>query len=82
MAIALTVKSRRERSVSSESENVTVGLRLSGRYTSARKVVISTRISPWAAPIVPKACPCSHTWSAHGRTSSRIRSGRASVVRS
>ncbi len=29
--MALTVKSRRERSVSSESENVTSGLRLSGR---------------------------------------------------
>ncbi|MNC94741.1 hypothetical protein D3C83_116730 [compost metagenome] len=31
IAMALTVKSRRERSVSSESENVTSGLRLSGR---------------------------------------------------
>jgi hypothetical protein len=31
MAIELTVKSRRERSVSSESENVTEGLRLSDR---------------------------------------------------
>ena len=31
MAIELTVKSRRERSVSSESEKVTEGLRLSGR---------------------------------------------------
>ena len=31
IAIALTVKSRRERSVSMSSENVTSGLRLSGR---------------------------------------------------
>ena len=41
-AIAFTVKSRRERSVSMSSENATSGLRLSGRYTSARNVVISS----------------------------------------
>ena len=45
MAIAFTVKSRRERSVSMSSENVTSGLRLSGRYTSARNVVISKRLA-------------------------------------
>ena len=48
-AIALTVKSRRERSVSMSSEYATSGLRLSGRYTSARNVVISMRDAVLAA---------------------------------
>ena len=40
-AIALTVKSRRERSVSMSSANSTCGLRESSLYASARWVVIS-----------------------------------------
>ena len=48
-AMALIVKSRRLRSVSIESENVTVGLRESSRYASERNVVISkTRSAPSA----------------------------------
>ena len=54
IAIAFTVKSRRERSVSMSSENVTSGLRLSGRYTSARNVVISKRSPSFSQPTVPK----------------------------
>ena len=41
-AIALTVKSRRTRSASSESPNATTGLRVAPSYASARYVVIST----------------------------------------
>ena len=52
------------------SENTTSGLRLSGRYTSARNVVISSRrCRPCDSPTVPKRWPCSQTASAHGRTS-------------
>jgi hypothetical protein len=40
-AIALIVKSRRDRSASISVAKSTCGLRLSGRYTSARWVVIS-----------------------------------------
>ena len=49
IAIALMVKSRRDRSVSMSSENVTSGLRLSSRYISARKVVISNRSPSFSA---------------------------------
>ncbi len=49
-AIAFTVKSRRERSVSTSSEYFTSGLRLSGRYTSARNVVISITVSSLRHP--------------------------------
>ena len=80
--MALTVKSRRERSVSRSSAKVTDGLRLSGWYTSARKVVISKRTSPREQPTVPKALPWSQTCSAQPVTSRSISSGRASVVRS
>ena len=81
-AIALTVKSRRARSPASVSPKVTSGLRESTSYDSDRYVVISRWWSPLRAPTVPKRIPTSHTWSAHPRTSSSMRSGRASVVRS
>ena len=53
-AIALTVKSRRDRSVAMSSAYSTSGLRLSGRYTSARNVVISNGVSSFRHPTVPK----------------------------
>ncbi len=81
-AMALTVKSRRERSVSMSSPKATTGLRESGWYTSARKVVISKRAPSLAQPTVPNAWPCSQTASAHPRTIRSTSSGRASVVRS
>ncbi len=60
-AIALIVKSRRDRSVSMSSANATSGLRLSGRYTSARNVVISMRVPSFSHPTVPNRWPWSHT---------------------
>ena len=49
------------------SAYVTSGLRLSGRYTSARNVVIS-KVSPsFSQPMVPNRWPWVHTSSAHGR---------------
>ena len=72
-AIAFTVKSRRLRSVSMSSANVTCGLRESSAYASARNVVISTvwcEPSPrtWRAPIVPNFSPWVQTASAHPST--------------
>ncbi len=64
------------------SEYDTSGLRLSGRYTSARNVVISMTMLPLRQPTVPKRWPCSQIASAHGRTSRSTTSGRASVVTS
>ena len=81
-AIALTVKSRRARSSNSSLENRTTGLRESLTYASARWVVISMVTSPTRSPTVPNRSPCNHTASATSATSSRIRSGLASVVRS
>ncbi len=81
-AIALTVKSRRERSASISVEKATSGLRESGRYDSARWVVISTVRSPRLAPIVPKRAPWSHTASAQPERIAVVWSGSASVVRS
>ena len=49
-AIALTVKSRRDRSASMSSANATSGLRESAAYASARWVVISYSRSPCLAP--------------------------------
>ena len=80
--MALTVKSRRDRSTSMESPNDTSGFRDSGRYTSARCVVISKRCPSWLRPTVPKRFPCSHTASAHPFTRRSTSSGGASVVRS
>ena len=57
------------------SENATSGLRLSGRYTSARNVVISIVVPSRWQPTVPNRLPCSHTWSAHGRTRRSTSSG-------
>ena len=58
-AIALTVKSRRTRSSSRESPNVTSGLRVTPSYKSARNVVISTSSPATRAPIVPNSRPVS-----------------------
>ncbi len=74
-AIALTVKSRRDRSISMSSENSTSGLRLSGWYTSARYVVISIGTPPRMRPTVPKRLPWSHMLSAHPLTSCSMTSG-------
>ena len=60
-AIALIVKSRRDRSASMSSANATSGLRLSGRYTSARNVVTSMRTPSFSQPTVPNRWPWSHT---------------------
>src|SRR5918999_1266665 len=49
---------------------------------SERKVVISSRRSPLRTPTVPKRTPCSQTPSLQRRTTARIWSGVASVVRS
>ncbi len=81
-AMALTVKSRRDRSASTASLYTTSGLRESGLYTSARWVVISNVRSSWRQPMVPKRSPWVHTASAHPFTSRLISAGRASVVRS
>ena len=62
-AIAFTVKSRRERSVSRSSAKATPGLRESGRYTSARNVVTSNSTPSISAPTVPNCLPWSHTLS-------------------
>ena len=64
------------------SQYVTSGLRLSGRYTSARNVVISITTPSLRHPTVPKRWPWSQTASAHGRTMRSTTSGRASVVTS
>ena len=58
-AMALIVKSRRERSVSMSFANVTAGLRCSSAYTSSRNVVISKRRPSLRAPTVPNRTP---TW--------------------
>ena len=81
-AIAFTVKSRRPRSSWRSVEKRTTGLRESSGYDSALCVVISMAWSPTRSPTVPNRSPCSHTTSATPSTSSRIRSGVASVVRS
>ena len=56
-AIALIVKSRRDRSVSISSANSTCGLRESSLYASARCVVISYVRPSFLAPIVPNRSP-------------------------
>ena len=81
-AMAFTVKSRRDRSTSTESPKETSGLRESGTYTSARCVVISKTRPSFLRPTVPKRLPWSHNASAHPFTSRSTSSGSASVVRS
>ena len=81
-AIALTVKSRRDRSTSTASENTTWGLRLSDVYASARCVVISMVRPSTFSPIVPNFLPWVHTASAMLFAMLSICSGRASVVKS
>ena len=66
MAMALTVKSRRDRSASTASENATWGLRESGWYASARWVVTSKSRPSNRAPMVPNRSPWVHTASAPG----------------
>ena len=80
--MALTVKSRRERSASTSSPKATSGLRESDRYTSARCVVISYTRPARRQPMVPKRFPCVQTASAQPPTIRSISSGRALVVRS
>ncbi len=81
-AIALTVKSRRARSPSSESPNVTAGLRVAPSYSSARYVVTSTWRSPRITPMVPNSRPMSHVLPPHLRSSLSVSSGRADVAKS
>ena len=64
------------------SAKATSGLRLSGRYTSARNVVISNSTPSISAPTVPKRLPWSHTLSVSPRSTCSTSSGRASVVTS
>ena len=80
--MALTVKSRRDRSSSILSPKATSGLRESGRYASARWVVISYFCPARRQAMVPKRLPWVHTASAQPRTSASMSSGRASVVKS
>ena len=81
-AMALMVKSRRERSVSMSPANCTSGLRESGEYASARWVVISYTRSPILRPIVPNLSPWAHTASARSATSFFVSCGVAVVVAS
>ena len=76
------VKSRRARSSSTRSPKATSGLRESGRYASARWVVISYFWPARRQPMVPNRFPWVHTASAHPDTTSSMASGRASVVKS
>ena len=80
--MALIVKSRRARSASTASANLTSGLRDSGRYASSRWVVISKSCPSLRAPTVPKRLPCNHNASAQPPTMASVSSGRASVVKS
>ncbi len=80
--MALTVKSRRDRSSPMSSPKATSGLRESGRYASARWVVISYFCPPRRQAMVPKRLPWVHTASAQPRTTASMSSGRASVVKS
>ena len=80
--MALTVKSRRERSPSIVSPNSTSGLRESSSYLSDRYVVTSTVTSPRFAATVPKRIPVSHVLSAHALRIFLLSWGRASVVKS
>ena len=81
-AIALTVKSRRERSPSIVRPNSTSGLRESSSYFSVRYVVTSTVVSPRFAATVPNTIPVSQTLSAHALRIFFVSCGCASVVKS
>ena len=81
-AIAFTVKSRRDRSVSMSWPNLTSGLRDSGTYASALCVVISKRRPARMSPMVPNRLPWFHMASLRSATNSSISSGVASEVRS
>ncbi len=80
--MALTVKSRRDRSASMAVEKTTSGFRDDAPYCSARCVVTSTRVVPRAAPMVPKRLPWDQTLSAQPARICSVREGRASVVKS
>ena len=82
-AMALTVKSRRDRSASMASANTTSGLRESGVVglgPVGGDLVGPAR--PGVAPMVPKRSPWVHTASAQPARMALISAGRASVVRS
>jgi len=82
-ATALTVKSRRARSASSDRPYATrAGLRDSGRYCSLRYVVISQTRLPRRRPTVPNSIPISQIVSAQPAAIFRTSPGRASVARS
>ncbi len=81
-AMALTVKSRLERSASMAVEKATSGLREPASYSSARWVVTSTRCPSLIAPMVPKRLPCVQMLSAQEDNSSSVTDGKASVVKS
>ena len=81
-AIALTVKSRRDKSPSIVSPNSTSGLRESSSYFSVRYVVTSTVVSPRFPATVPNTIPVSQTLSAHDLRIFFVSCGCASVVKS
>src|SRR5688572_23780597 len=81
-AIALIVKSRRERSVRMSFAKVTAGLRSSTGYRSSRKVVISSTRPCRRAPTVPKRTPTRYWASVQPRRSRDVSAGEASVAKS
>ena len=81
-AIALIVKSRRDRSVSMSFANVTTGFRSSRAYTSSRNVVTSSFFPSFSAPTVPNFTPTRYCRSAHPRRIRVVSCGAASVQKS
>ena len=81
--MALTVKSRRDRSVSRSVAKETTGLRDPLSYRSVRKVVTSTRALPRCAATVPNSIPVVQTFPRDQRFMiSSERSGGAGVAKS